>query len=255
MKKQTKFWGLKVKIEINNWEKYLHRKDMKSLSWFRVNSDIMHHPKFHKMPPEAGWFFICLLGFAAKKMSATVDLPDAYLLDITGCDPVKCANILNKVGLVRICTDLNGSVANITEHYNTKQNRVELRSTSTVPEKSGPVAKNSKPYKHPNDAVELWNLFPESTKERLQTLYGEIGKSDFLKRELTRIHGYYAEDNPRKCPKSVRGWCQASSSWLERSWNSQAKGLKGNDSGFRSAAQRREDKAKEMLEKIDKGEL
>jgi len=111
-----------MKIQIINWNEYVPRKDLKSLSWFRVDCDIMFSPKFHKTDPKIGWFFICLLGFCGKKAIDTVDLPEDYLRDVTGCDPNKCLKVLEENGLVRICTDSYGSVTNNTNITNNTNN-------------------------------------------------------------------------------------------------------------------------------------
>lgn len=64
---------------------------------------------------------------------------------------------------------------------------------------------------------------PKHTTERWISLYPD---SEFLKREIIKAFGYY-QDNARKKPKSVRGWCQALSSWLERAWSKSARFTKG----------------------------
>lgn len=143
----------KIKIKINNWDKYLHRKDLKSLSWFRVNSDIMHNPKFHKIDPKAGWFFICLLGFCAKKMNDTLEYPIAYLSDTTNCDPLKCAKLLEKNGLVRICTDLYESASNITIHNITEHNKTLQNKTKHYITRSPDKGEQLTPKK----LFDLWN--------------------------------------------------------------------------------------------------
>lgn len=71
----------------------------------------------------------------------------------------------------------------------------------------------------------LINAVPLRTIERWVGLYGD---KDFLQREAIKAFGYYS-DNPRKKPKSVRGWCNALSSWFERAWAWRARQTSGKN--------------------------
>lgn len=80
------------------------------------------------------------------------------------------------------------------------------------------------------DAVsveEVLKYLTVSTKKRWVALYPN---KDWLLRTVTIAIGWYM-DNPKKKPKSVRGWAQALSSWLERDWTKNAKFEKGQTLG------------------------
>lgn len=68
------------------------------------------------------------------------------------------------------------------------------------------------------------NALPFDVKERWVGLYQD---KEFLQREAIKAFGYYAQDNPKKKPKSIRGWTRALSYWFERAWTYQAKNTKG----------------------------
>ncbi len=79
------------------------------------------------------------------------------------------------------------------------------------------------------DALNIQDVLfrvPVPTQERWIALYPD---SEWMKRTLIRAIGWYM-DNGNKKPKSVKGWCQALSSWLERDWVKHARFEKGNDS-------------------------
>lgn len=75
--------------------------------------------------------------------------------------------------------------------------------------------------------VDLLDIIPIQTKERWTTLYKD---PQFVERELIKALNYY-DANPRKKPKSKRGWTQAANGWLERAWDWRAKNTKGEDPG------------------------
>jgi hypothetical protein len=97
--------------------------------------------------------------------------------------------------------------------------------TSTVPERSGPMASPEKLNLF--SPKEILEAIPAENKSRWFALYEQ--DADFIQRELIKAIGYYF-DNPKKKPKSARGWLTALSSWLERGWSYRAKGIKGEKS-------------------------
>lgn len=75
------------------------------------------------------------------------------------------------------------------------------------------------------DSRDVISRIPRQTAERWMGLYPD---PDWMQRELVRAIGWYL-DNGNKKPKSIRGWCQALSSWLERGWQKHARYSKGTD--------------------------
>lgn len=79
-----------------------------------------------------------------------------------------------------------------------------------------------------NDPETLIQKIPKNTKSRWLALYN--GDEEFLRREAIKAFGYY-ENNPRKKPKTLRGWTQALSSWFERGWKSHVRSLPSQPGG------------------------
>lgn len=63
-------------IEIKNWEKYNPRKELKTLTWLRLDADIGFSESLFGLDPDARWLWIFTLSLSAKKNSAS------FLVDI-----------------------------------------------------------------------------------------------------------------------------------------------------------------------------
>lgn len=66
----------------------------------------------------------------------------------------------------------------------------------------------------------MFESLPEKTINRWRALYE--GNEEWVKREIVKAWGW-TEDNTDRKPKSVRGWCNFISRWLERGWSSKGK--------------------------------
>lgn len=68
-----------VTISINNWGKYNPRKDLKTLSWLRLDSDIGFSESLFGLSAEAKWLWVFLLSYSAKKNSASLPIDLEYI--------------------------------------------------------------------------------------------------------------------------------------------------------------------------------
>lgn len=83
-----------VYISINKWEKYNPRKDLKTLSWLRLDSDIGFSESLFGLSAEAKWLWIFLLSYSAKKNNAEFLMDLEY---ISYHSSIKKENILKHV--------------------------------------------------------------------------------------------------------------------------------------------------------------
>lgn len=100
----------------------------------------------------------------------------------------------------------------------------ETRKSAAQRKKKATGSNTSVP--RPESFEEMLALIPENTKTRWRAIYPD--QDEWVARELQKAFGYYAEDNPQRCPKSVRGWCMALSSWLERGWMRTSRNYQGS---------------------------
>lgn len=120
-----------MQIEVVKWEEYNPRreKNLKSMHWFRLQTDLPFNPKMFELSINAKWVFICLLCTCAKKVTNIVEVSDNYLSHISGVAIKEIPNIINSLqscGL--ICTKFVPDLTEIVPlHNNTIHNSTEQR--------------------------------------------------------------------------------------------------------------------------------
>ncbi len=70
---------MKITIEVVKWDDYNPRKDIKSMSWFKLSSDIAFSPTLFGLTAQAKWFWVFTLSAIAKNINTH--------LTKTGCLP------------------------------------------------------------------------------------------------------------------------------------------------------------------------
>lgn len=68
-----------IYIRFINWEKYNPRKELKSLSWLRLDADIGFSESLFGLNAESKWLWIFLLSYSAKKNSDTIHIDLDYI--------------------------------------------------------------------------------------------------------------------------------------------------------------------------------
>jgi uncharacterized phage protein (TIGR02220 family) len=94
----------KIKIIINNWTKYQTRKDLKTMSWFRLNSDLPEHPAFFELTNEGKWFTVWLFCLCAKNCSEELNTNIkymAYYSKVSEKEILKALPILSDHAIIR----------------------------------------------------------------------------------------------------------------------------------------------------------
>ena len=89
---------------------------------------------------------------------------------------------------------------------------------------------------------EVLSKIPIPTMDRWLALYD----AEYLRRETLKAWNYYA-NNPRKVPKSLKGWTQALSSWYERGWKYHVKEIASVEDNSADAWLRRKLKEEQSL--------
>lgn len=119
-----------MEIIINNWEEYQTRNDLKSMHWFRVESDLPFNQKFFNLSIETKWFFIFLLCLCAKKMTQNITLDFKYCSTMSGIPEKNILNIIKSLEDAKLITRTrNELVTDTHENVPTEQNRTEQNRT------------------------------------------------------------------------------------------------------------------------------
>jgi len=71
-------------IEINGWSQYNPRKELKSMSWFKLQSDIATSRKLFQLTPEQKWLWIFILSECAKNNTSSYKIDLEYISFYSG---------------------------------------------------------------------------------------------------------------------------------------------------------------------------
>ena len=149
-----------ITIEVHKWEKHQIRKDLKSMSWFRVSSDIFFDVKFAQLTPSVKLCWLYLLSECARSATAliTVYPPFAskilqsktvfFLNAISKLEELQLLNVVSRDDNVLYKTD----ITNKTNKHN-KQETFGLSSEPAVADKKPPAA----PQEKTHWLLDLWN--------------------------------------------------------------------------------------------------
>lgn len=97
-----------MKIELLSWGKFQTRKDLKSMPWFKIQSDIGYSETLFGLSAEQKWLWIFTLSTCARKISPEIEINIDYFSHNSGVKKeviVKTMQIFENKGLVRILTD------------------------------------------------------------------------------------------------------------------------------------------------------
>jgi len=111
-----------LKIKILNWEKYNPRKDIKKITWLRLESDVAFSQSLFNLSVEEKWFWIFLLSMSAKKGLSCFKLDISYAEFHSGVKKSQILVALKKFHEKQLVTiDTNGSERIRTETCSTNE--------------------------------------------------------------------------------------------------------------------------------------
>ena len=190
-------------ITIANWEEYNPRKDLKSMHWFRLESDMIFNHKLFKLSVSGKWLFIFILALCAKKMSACIDYDADYFSHYSAIpkkDITKLIKELQALELIR--TDTNELDTNTNEKATNITEQNEQNTTNTTSEEAK-IDLNGIWYdKDKGD----WGNIPDKDYDYWEKMFPSLVLDTELHTMAVWIH-----DNPTKAPKSdfkrfISGW-------------------------------------------------
>lgn len=227
-----------LKVDILSWEKFNPRQDRTNFTWFRFQNNFFENHALFDLNDADRVIFLFLLCTASKKGISEVEINVRFisaLLKKTEHEIRQSLQSLAKSGVIVTSesrhddgeapskcpsTIQDHTIQDHTKNLSTGSSAVVQSEQSR--QESLPVVQKSTPVKV-ETAQELISKIPQVTKQRWQMLYND---PEFLERELLKALNYY-EANPRKMPKTVKGWTQALSSWFARGWDWRAKNIQG----------------------------
>jgi len=242
-------------IKIKNWEKYNPKRAQKTYTWLRLNNELPTDQRLFCLTPAQKYGWVVLLCLASKTNSGQVDLGDdgvGYFSDLTKLTNQEVVELFKKIEKNKLATLSYTKLPQTTPTRRDETdvtNKELLHSSSTAPVKPTQV---SAQFEFKFDDTPKISI-PLTTSKRLVDLYGENPGRAWMNREIKKCVGW-RQDNNKMC-KSPKGWANAISSWLERSWVSYSKGNGAQKQGPKTFNQQKMDNLKKIKEEIDRGEI
>jgi len=207
------------KITVLGWEKH-NPKSKKGYEYFMVSNRIFDDHKIATSTSLERLLYLTILARCSDEHSTTCSATRDQLMTMLGQTRYDIVTALNHLQENQLITwEKMPSLINRIEKNRIESNIIE--STTDVVLNTPQVAAEIREKKvslskefSPTNEFELIMALPVDTKERWSRLYPD---RTFLEREATKCFGYY-KNNPKKIPRTMRGWSMALSSWFERGW-------------------------------------
>ena len=213
-------------ITIPNWDNYQPRKDLKKLSWFRLDADIFSGETYFHLKNDGIIVFIFLLTIAAKDNSSTFSVSHEFIADKTKIkkdDVLSIIEILEQNQLVhvsvQVCTETCPTLHNITN----KQTLHNTNTISTEPQKAVALVDVKKTV-----TIKLSSDKEIIIKQELVASWADTYPKDFLELSLKEMKNWILT-NSAKAPKS--NWGRFMNSWFQRGWERHRKTMVSNPVG------------------------
>jgi hypothetical protein len=211
-----------IDVSIHNWAEFQPRKDLKELTWFRIDTSIFDGETYFTIKNDGLVVFIYLLSLAAKKNRPDISINLLFAQEklkmkkeqiLSSIDKLEELQILHKS--VQIRTDLSPTIHNNTN----KQYKQTNITNNTYSEQSAlPIA---------SDKVEivLTSFDKVLIKKELIESWAETYDQEFLKLSLNEMKNWVLANSHKK-PKS--DWPRFMNNWFKRGWEQYRKSLKSN---------------------------
>lgn len=235
-------------ITINNWTEFQPRKDLKELSWFRLETGIFDGQTYFKLKNDGLILFIFLLSLAAKKNNPTIELDLEFVsekIKFKKSEILSLLEILKEKQLVHSSVQIrtDSCLHNITNNTNiTEQDSTQHAGESV------------------KSVVDLWNSFSQLPKVKALT--------DSRKKKIKSRLSETAFDYQKAIPMILEsdfllgktGKWKASFDWFIENDSNYLKVLEGNYANKPSQAKPSQglnpfDVAKAQIDAINRGEL
>jgi hypothetical protein len=202
-----------LKIEIQNWDKFNPRNDLKHPSWFRLNNNLFEDPDFFDFSPSEILCWIYILGLASKKQSGNVSINIAHAERIGRLDfavlvaavkkleNIQCIKI---VELPDVTPTLRARDEDVTHTSHYKQTNNTNKQEIQVAEKSKPKKPKDPPeaLRARADLKATWLMLYQETFNHPY----EGANSKFFNSVIKKIHDTYGSEKSAQLMETYVKW-------------------------------------------------
>ena len=215
-------------VRVPGFDVYNGKSNGKSQNWFRLDSSLFMSSKFLSLTSVAKLLWLWVLSEAAKSSHRECVVHPLSITSVVHGRSLSITSALNelltlqwiqvlKYPYERTNERTGGGVMTVYKpEESPPQKNVENIQQELPVLQSKPVLQNASATKlfSPKNQFELIDAVPPDQLALWDALYTD---REFLERETIKAFQYY-KNNPKKTPKTIRGWRAALSSWFERGW-------------------------------------
>jgi hypothetical protein len=146
-----------MKIEINNWDKYNPRKDVKSSSWFRLENSFLQD--MFSLNSDAKCVFIALMSSASAKNKSCVSVNRDLIAALLCIAPDSVKSALDKLCELKLISDVtdtnvDGNAIPVSSPYGRTDGRTDERTTTSA---SAEGDSQQEAKLTPRQLADIWN--------------------------------------------------------------------------------------------------
>lgn len=206
------------RIHVINFNKH-NAKLKKAYKATLISNNFCDDAKLGLLPLTVRWMFLAMVLTCGDHTSDTIEMSESRLRDLLESSwsiprALEALETLQLVTFEKITPFINEIKENKRKLNKSNSSCTVVDKSTQVPAEISKLPSLQNQEINPQNEFELVCLMPQETKTRWARLYQS---EEYLQREVIKAFNYY-RNNPRKFPKTRRGWVQALSSWFERGW-------------------------------------
>lgn len=217
-KHQMGAWMNSVVVKVLNFEKYKGRKDVEHNSWFRCSNRLLEDPDFYDFLSDELLAWIYILSLTSQKNIDTVTVNFDHAEKVCRIRKKHMISAIEKlkgkqIDIIDVTSTLRPRNADDTQTCATEHNKTDI-TNKTVNKR-----KKEEPELRFESYEDLIKAIPEKKMKTWVNIYDN--DQPFITRQVILAYDFYTTRGDDA--KTLRGWQQALSYWLEKSWEKRPK--------------------------------
>lgn len=213
----------KISLTILNWETYQPRKELKSLSWFRIDTGLFNGRTYYKLKNDGIILFLFLLALAAEKNKCDVSIELDFIADkikLEKASILSYIKILEEIQLVHVSVQICANSCPTIHNKQTIQTDTTNKHISTEPQKAVALVNTQD-----KSVIVLTASKQFLIKKELLQSWADTYPKEFLELSLKEMKNWILA-NDHKAPKSA--WGKFMNGWFQRGWERHRKTMASN---------------------------
>lgn len=193
-------------IKIHNWDKHQTTKELKSMPYLRVRSDLFTDEKFYQLNLASKLLWLLLLTLAARNRQASYDVSTKYLRSFSKLRTKQIHESIATLEQLQLLTIIKLPKKCLREEKSIVEKSIILKKNTTC-SKKGPAKTISLPIEN------LEHLSAVVSEAKLKEWANIYKDQEWLKNELVHAIEWSQVKKPKR---TALGWTLFFKGWLKR---------------------------------------